>query len=167
MKEPKLSFKHSESIASIFLCLSEFLISRGSRGIITTLAFWHCGRHYLYYQRWKHILCYNLFEKFKLLSCLSMFWILPCHPEFHNLTYYDLKKNKSKYQGTYLSLILKNHQYQSVILLLPQKIMFFNFFIPAKFLISWNSNKGWWNFHWEFAKNQLHYINRKISSIYQ
>ena len=92
MKEPKLSFKHSESIASIFLCLSEFLISRGSRGIITTLAFWHCGRHYLYYQRWKHILCYNLFEKFKLLSCLSMFWILPCHPEFHNLTYYDLKK---------------------------------------------------------------------------
>ena len=43
----KLYFEHLESnnvlITLIFPRLSEFLVSYGSRGIITTLAFWHCA----------------------------------------------------------------------------------------------------------------------------
>ena len=43
----KLCFKHLESnnvlITLISPCNNEFLVSRGSRGMITILAFWHCA----------------------------------------------------------------------------------------------------------------------------
>ena len=43
----QIMFRHLESnnvlITLIFTSLNEFLVSRGSRGMITTLAFWHCA----------------------------------------------------------------------------------------------------------------------------
>ena len=43
----KLCFKHLESnnvlITLIYPRLNEFLVSRGSTGMITTVAFWHCA----------------------------------------------------------------------------------------------------------------------------
>ena len=43
----RLCFEQLESnnvlITLIFLCHNEFLVSRGSRGMITTLASWHCA----------------------------------------------------------------------------------------------------------------------------
>ena len=43
----KLCFKHLESnnvlITLISPCNNEFLVSHGSRGMITILAFWHCA----------------------------------------------------------------------------------------------------------------------------
>ena len=134
----KLCFEDLESnnvlITLIFTCLNKFLASHGSRGMITTLAFWHCAyaespdviRPLAIFSgelcstlfvppRMKTYFMLQLLEKFKLFSHHSMFSILsPWIPKFN-----VLKDNYFQHQGTCLNLTLKNHQSILLLLVIP------------------------------------------------
>ena len=136
----KSCFEHLKSnnvlITLIFPCFNEFLVSRGSRGMITTLAFWHCAcakspdvirlLAISFGELWStlfvppRIKTYMLqfLEKFKLFSC-HIVCFESCRPGFQNSTNHVLKNNFSKHQGTCLSLILKNHQSKLLLLVIP------------------------------------------------
>ena len=107
MKVFKLCFEHLERsnilITLISPHLKEFLVSRSSRGMITTIAFWHCtcsespdvirplaissGESWSTLfapPRMKTYFMLLFLEKFKLFSRHSMFWYLSSWiPEFN------------------------------------------------------------------------------------